>query len=260
MQCIYFSPTGTTRAVLEAIASTLGDGPNTVLDLTLPQQPATMSPGAGPVLIGMPVYGGRIPALGAQRLCEHVQGQGRAAVLVVVYGNRAFDDALLELCDLAEQVGFVPVAGAAFIGEHSFSTHTYPVAAGRPDQEDIQIAHNFGLAVRQKLAQITDLSALPRLHVPGNFPYRDGVPAAAIAPETLPQACVLCGACATVCPSNAITITDCVETDASLCLRCCACIRACAYEARIMLHPKMVEFGKMLHEKCAHRAQPEIFL
>ncbi|GAB1410005.1 4Fe-4S binding protein [Desulfovibrionales bacterium] len=260
MQCIYFSPTRTTKTVVEAISSTLSNDPNTVLDLTLPDTVAS-SAGSGPVIIGMPVYGGRIPALGAQRLSEQVRGQGRPAVLVVVYGNRAFDDALLELRDLAEHLGFVPVAGAAFIGEHSFSTQACPVAPGRPDQEDMESARKFGQAVREKLAQVTDISTLPRLHVPGNFPYRHGVPTAAISPETLADVCVRCGACALVCPSGAITLThDGIETEKSLCVRCCACVRACAYEARAMLDPKMVEFGQMLHAKFARRAQPEVFL
>ena len=39
------------------------------------------------------------------------------AVLVVVYGNRAYDDALLELSDIATGAGFVPLAAGAFVGE-----------------------------------------------------------------------------------------------------------------------------------------------
>ena len=260
MQCIIFSPTNTTRTIVRHIASTLADEPATIIDLTLPEKREPLS-GQGPVIIGMPVYGGRIPALAIQRLRALGTGQGRPAIVVVVYGNRAFDDALLELRDLALELGFIPVAGAAFVGEHSFSTPTHPIGAGRPDEQDLTAAQDFGRAVRQKLAQHPDLSTCPKLEVPGNFPYREGIAAAPIAPETLTENCVLCGECALVCPTQCITITESeVETDKTNCLRCCACIRVCAYGARVMLEPKMVEFARNLHKKFQRRAEPEVFL
>lgn len=260
MQCIIFSPTNTTRTIVRHIASTLADEPATIIDLTLPEKKEPLS-GKGPVIIGMPVYGGRIPALAAQRLRVLGTGQGRPVIVVVVYGNRAFDDALLELRDLALELGFIPVAGAAFVGEHSFSTPTHPIGAGRPDQEDLSKAQEMGQAVGQNLAQYPDLSTWPKLEVPGNFPYREGVAPAPIAPETLTENCVLCGECALVCPTQCITITQSsVETDKNNCLRCCACVRVCAYEARVLLEPKMVEFAHNLHKKFQRRAEPEVFL
>jgi ferredoxin len=258
MHCIFFSPTGTTRAIALAVANGLGTD-FSIVDLTFPRQPDP-TPDSGPVVIGVPVYSGRVPTLAVERLRQHVRGQGRSAVLVVVYGNRAFEDALLELRDLAEELGFVPVAGAAFVGEHSFSTAAYPVAAGRPDQEDKGAARAFGQAAREKLAQAGDLATRPRLHVPGNYPYRDGVQPALISPETVAENCVLCGECERACPSAAITMSaDAVETDKSLCLRCCACIRACHQAARVMLHPRILELGQMLHDKFDRRAEPEVF-
>lgn len=62
----------------------------------------------------------------------------------MVYGNRDYEDALLELRDTVASLGFTPLSAGAFIGEHSYSTAEMPVAAGRPDATDLQTARTFG--------------------------------------------------------------------------------------------------------------------
>ena len=115
------------------------------------------------VLFGAPVYGGRIPPLAAKRL-SRLKGNQTPAVVIVVYGNRAFEDALLELSDLVRARGFIPIAGAAFIGEHSFSTHDNPIAKARPDQADLKNAEIFGEKIKEKISgHITCLAS------PGNL-------------------------------------------------------------------------------------------
>ena len=53
-----------------------------------------------------------------------------------LYGNRDFDDALLEAADLLGERGFDVVAAAgAFIGEHSLTAR---VGTGRPDDADVK--------------------------------------------------------------------------------------------------------------------------
>lgn len=267
MQLIYFSPTGTTRTVVEAVAQ--GFAPETtavVHDLTLMPSPVNSQPELLPAepevtIMGGPVYAGRLPVLMAQRLRAQVQGQGCPAILIVVYGNRAFDDTLLELRDLAVELGFVPVAAAAFIGEHSYSCEDWPIAPGRPDQADLSAAFNFGVCVRSKLARLASLQDVPPLHVPGNFPYGPGLPASKpVAPSTQRELCTLCGLCAQACPSGAITLTtDEVQTKADLCLRCCACIRVCPMQARVA-PTSMIEFSKKFHQLYNRRQEPEFFL
>jgi ferredoxin len=264
-QQIVFSPTGTTRKVLQSVLQGLSPQSWSAVDLT--RLPAaldlalTENDSECLTVIGVPVYAGRVPALARERMLG-IDGMGRKAVLVVVYGNRAYDDALLELRDLALECGFVPIAAAAFVGEHSFSTSSYPIAAGRPDQSDLALAVAFGKSVQNKLRE-TEGAALDEtlLQVPGNFPYRDGVQAAPISPETDPEKCVLCEACVEACPVDAISLTDeTVKTDTMLCLRCCACTRVCPTGARAMLHPRILELGRVLHEKHAQRREPELFL
>lgn len=257
-ELIAFSPTGTTRTVIGAVAEGIG-APASAFDLTLPD---IHTPAPGEIaVIGTPVYAGRVPETAAVRLRRHVRGMGRPAVLVVVYGNRAFEDALLELRDLALELGFVPVAGAAFIGEHSFSTPQWPVAEGRPDAADRDKAIAFGRSVRDLLDRISHPDDLRPLKVPGNLPYRQGVQPSNICPETDARICVLCGECARFCPSGAITLTeDSVLTEGALCLRCCACTRVCPAGARVMRHEKILEFGRMLSTQYAQRREPEFFL
>lgn len=260
VELVFFSPTGTSRRTIEAVAQGFGAESIVRNDLTLPDQLGqTESPMEGLAIIGVPVYAGRVPALAVERLKKHVHGDGRPAALVVTYGNRAFEDALLELKDIAEDLGFIPVAGAAFIGEHSYSTFDTPVAEGRPDMRDESDAHQFGHLVAEKLSK-GKASSHPSLELPGNRPFRDGTNAGPPAPETDPQACVLCGECSRSCPAGAIIAGDELSTNEDLCIRCCACTRVCPMSARSLTHEKIQGFRTMLVEKCSDRKDPEFYL
>ena len=72
------------------------------------------------VVFGVPVIAGRVPNV-LLKFLDTLKGGGAMAIPVVLYGNRNFDDALIELRNILEDKGFYTVAAAAFIGEHSFS-------------------------------------------------------------------------------------------------------------------------------------------
>jgi len=260
LELVYFSPTGTTQRVLSAIALGYGEPAARARDLTLEADEAFVPAPGSLTVIGAPVYGGRVAPLAAERL-KTLSGGGAPAAVVVCYGNRAFEDALIELRDIAAARGFVPVAGAAFIGEHSYSTPDKPLAPGRPDASDLALAEAFGLAVRKRLESLPpmDLAALPPLSVPGAFPYKTLGPAAPMAPETDPDACVLCGACAVVCPTAAVTVSDEVATDVPACIRCCACVKSCPSGARTLAAPRIEEIRGWLYENHRDRRAPETF-
>jgi ferredoxin len=258
---IYFSPTRTTRTILETIGQGMAAARIDHLDLTPPsiRTETSDTAGRGAALIGVPVYGGRIPLAARERL-QRLKGQDTPAVLVVVYGNRAYEDALLELRDLALEQGFRPVAAGAFIGEHSFSSSATPIAPGRPDPEDLTRARMFGAEARKKLRTLPPVDGLARLHVPGNLPYKEPRVATQIAPVRDKARCVMCGACAKVCPMGAITMGESVATDAGKCIVCCACVKQCPQGARAVTDERIRQIAERLFLSCQARQEPETYL
>ncbi|MGB6068561.1 MAG: EFR1 family ferrodoxin [Desulfomonilaceae bacterium] len=260
LKLAYFSPTGTTKKVLEAIAEGIGIEPVEHLSLTSPDA-ATKPFGNFTdelVVIGAPVYSGRLPEDAVKRF-KHFLAQDTKAVIVVLYGNRDYEDALLELTHLSKELGFIPIAAAAFIGEHSFSTRDVPIAAGRPDKEDLKKAVAFGRTIKQRISDHESSDATVSLKVPGNFPYKDRMPLVEGAARTLADICATCGTCAGVCPTGAITVNGTVETDPNLCTKCCACVKECPTHARIMDIPFIKKIAARLNENCSHRKEPEVF-
>ena len=148
---IAFSPTGTSRAVASAIASGTGICNTEYIDLGKPgPKPEITLPENAVAVISVPVYGGMAAPVAMERLAG-IKGVGTPAVLVAVYGNRSYGKALEQLPVFAAESGFVPVAAGAFVGEHSYSTPSRPIAEGRPDGSDIACAEALGRAVSEKL-------------------------------------------------------------------------------------------------------------
>jgi ferredoxin/flavodoxin len=257
----YFSPTRTTRRIVEAVALGLEAPRVRTLDLT----PAEREPQSfardprGLTVIGAPVYAGRLPADMVARLRALGPGSG-PAVVVVAYGNRAYEDALLELADLAREAGFTPVAAGAFIGEHSYSLDAAPIAPGRPDPADLAEARTFGGAVRGKLARAAALTDLAPVQVPGNFPYKEAGLSAGLAPAVDEARCALCGECVPLCPVGAIPAEDPLQTRADRCIRCCACVKFCPTGARTLDHPRITQFREFMARDHAAPKRPELFL
>lgn len=261
VRLIYFSPTHTTRKVLEGVARGLGCSSVVHVDLTGPESARLdYEPVRNELaVLAAPVYGGRLPRDAAARL-RRVRGEDSPAVVVVVYGNRAYEDALLELRDLALETGFTPMAAGAFIGEHSYSRSSLPVAADRPDAEDLSLAEAFGKRIAAKLHGVRGLDAMRPIGVPGNFPYHEINILQNIAPSTDQETCVMCEECASVCPTAAITFDGVVETDPGACIRCCACVRACPVGARALDDPRVMKLITWLNANCQDRKAPETYL
>jgi len=262
VRLVYFSPTETSRRVVQAIAQGTGYTPVNHFDLTPPsseeQQPQVL--GNELAIIGAPVYGGRIPSDAVDRL-RRIKADGTPAVVVAVYGNRAYEDALLELRDVTVETGFKPVAGGAFLGEHSYSVEEKPIAPGRPDADDIKKARRFGEKIREKVSSLVASDEIPPLVVPGDFPYKKrGERSNDVAPVTKEDVCIKCGRCAEVCPKAAITVGETVETDPSLCIFCTACVKNCPTGARVWEHPRILRATDWLHTNYSERREPETYL
>lgn len=261
---VFFSPTGTTAAVVEAIGRGAELGAVNRIDLT--RQPTSglqyELAGFDLAIVGAPVYCGRIPPVALSRLRE-IRGNNTPAIVVAVYGNRDYEDALLELRDACGELGLVPIAGGAFIGEHSYSTANTPIAVGRPDPADVAEAKRFGRAVKTKISSAQRLDDLGTIVVPGRFPYTEKHAshcAATVSPETSHSDCTLCGTCAAVCPTDAIVVRDSAVTDGDACIMCTACVKSCPTGARSWQAEPVMRAATLLSVNCRDRRMPETYL
>lgn len=253
---IYFSPTGTTREIIKQVASGLDERDVEHHDLTRMEQEFSLRLDDGLAVIGLPVYAGRVPEIFLKRI-EHLTGAGIPAILIVLYGNRAYEDALVELRDVMTAKGFNVIAAAAFIGEHSYSTDERPIAASRPDAGDMQKAREFGAAIANKLQGECHQATL---EIPGNTPYKERIPLGGICPETNPELCTLCKTCSRVCPAFIISVDQAVSTEAGNCIMCCACVKSCPHHARVMRHPMVEARRDLLVKTCSERKELAYFL
>lgn len=257
---IYFSPTHTTRRVVEGIARGLQAPIKQHYDLTPPGALAQMRQEFDQDLavIGAPVYAGRLPSAMLSRL-RQIKGGARPAVIVVVYGNRAYEDALIELRDSVFDVGFRPVAAGAFIGEHSYSTSGLPIAEGRPDKDDLFMASDFGKTIRETLMTCMSRSN-ERLQVPGAVPYKELRMLSGITPSVNEALCSRCGGCVLVCPMAAIDNERPADTNPERCIRCCACVKACPSHAKALDDPRIKHAAEWLYANCGVRKEPETYI
>jgi ferredoxin len=252
---IYFSPTGTTRKVIDAIAEGLAIEKINRYDLTYPCEKTEQYFEDGIAIIGTPVYAGRVPVDCLERMANY-SANNIPTVLIALYGNREFEDALVELRDVSLAQGFKVIAAGAFIGEHSYATPKYPIAIGRPDADDLQLAKKFG----QQIAAKIEKGDFGTPMIEGQIPYRERVKFGGIAPETNAETCTLCGRCAEVCPVGIIAVSDSVSTQAEQCIMCSACVKKCAVGSRIFDHPIMIERQELLVKNCSAPKAPKLFL
>lgn len=251
---ICFSPTGTTRKIVETIALAASADAK-MIDITKPadRSDALYFDETDYVVVGVPVYAGRVPKLVADYLTT-VEGNQTPIVCVVVYGNREYDDALLELCDIVGEKGFHCHAASAFIGEHSF---TDLVAGGRPDEKDLEDAKAFGEKALSTYEENNGTSFT--IKVKGNHPYKERTPSEPMAPVTSDE-CVFCGLCSEACPVEAIDFEDYHSVNKNQCIRCCACIKACPKGAKQFDHPMIKNIVDRLITLCgSQRKSPEYF-
>ena len=265
---MYFSPTGTTQTVVSAIArtiseKTLGKTQLAANDFTLPQgrKESAVFTEQDIVVLGVPVYAGRVPNVLLPYL-NSLAGGGAKAVAIVVYGNRNYDDALIELGDILQARGFTAVAAGAFIGEHSFSQ---TLAQARPDQNDLALAIEFASQAASKIRNQTQPASVV---VTGSRPYRpyymprneknESVDFRRIKPKTNAD-CIDCKLCAEVCPMGSIDYND-VSQVVGMCIKCGACIKKCPVQAKFYDDENYVRHKRELEVDCARRREPECFI
>ena len=266
---VYWSATGTTEAVVSKLAEELAGHlsvPEEKADFTLPaaRERELEFAGGDLVVFGTPTYAGRVPNILLPYLTKKIYGNGALAVPVVLYGNRNYDDSLMELRNILEADGLRTIAGGAFIGEHSFSRI---LGAGRPDAEDLKRVSSFAAQVADKAQSLTAIPAEP-VHVGGQEPIRPyytprdraghGIDIRKVKPKTSDD-CINCGLCAEVCPMGSIDPKN-VRNLIGICIKCCACEKKCPQGAKYFDDPGYLYHRSELEAGYARRAEPEVFL
>lgn len=268
-----FSPTGTSRKNMMAVVKGLDMSDVTHCDYTyyhidsgndLDRQLSSDDL----ALFSVPVYGGKVAPTALERM-EQVRGEDTPAILLVTYGNRNFEQVLVQLADFVRERGFRPIAAAALVGEHSYSNAKYPIAVGRPDAEDLASAEELGRQIAAKLLQkeeqawdIDVENDMPHPETPEaslqafrlfvqEYTLQQQANPVKVFPAASSEACSHCGVCVGLCPTQAIAL-GCEEvTDASRCIRCCACVKGCPTGARTFDSP----FAKPLSENFQMRRE-----
>jgi len=257
---VYFSPTGTTKAVVLGITRGINQRPIELIDITQPDsriQPLQASV-KELLIIAVPVYMGRVPALLNDWL-RAIQADNTPTVCVVVYGNRAFENALLELKDILTKCGCKPIAAAAFIGEHSFSSSDLPTAEGRPDASDLHHAELFGCKINEKLQSVSSVNHISELNLPGNYPYGGVTKLWDVDFIAVSDTCTQCGICAEECPVGAIDSENSYMIDKKKCITCCACIKNCPQKARTMKTGPVKDAAIRLNKLYKERKEPVFY-
>ena len=200
------------------------------------------------LVLAYPVYGGRMPLPLVEQV-QRLRGEGTAAVIAAVYGNRAFEDALVEAADLLSGNGFVVIAGAAIIGEHSY---TRQLATGRPNRDDLQQAEAFG-----RVVAAMSRSALAPADLPGNRPYKPRRGPLQDRPKTNAD-CFDCLACAAGCPMGVISHNDPRQVNDG-CIRCNACVKVCPVNAKSFGSQEFLDLRQWLLDNFMERKENQFF-
>lgn len=243
---ITFSPTGGTKRVADAVSQGIGTGVECI-ELCVPEMEIleiSLSKDDFAV-IAMPVYAGRVPALAIERL-HYIMADNTPCAIIAVYGNRAYEDALVEMEDAVKDQGFEVVGAIAAVAEHSIFRQ---FGKGRPDADDIMQLVDFG----KKIADSENTTP----STPGNRPYKEVHGSCSpIADEN----CKNCGKCASLCPVRAIDRVDCHRVDRSICIGCMKCVSACPSQARNLPQEHLTRIESMIREACKSRKNNELFI
>lgn len=253
VKAVYFSPSGTTEKVVKSVCEGLS-GQKEYHDILIHKIEKKLSVEQDEVLVvAMPVFGGRVPDYCVSSL-KHLHGKNSPAIIMAVYGNREFDDTLVEMQDILEKNDFLIIGGAGFIAQHSLFNK---IAAGRPDEEDMKAMMNFAAQCQQKLDTfVPEKTVTPE--IPGNRPYKEYMKNT-MTPEGS-KACTKCRTCVQICPVGAIGSETPRKTNKNKCISCTACVAHCPTGARSFSGPIYSVMQKKISGHCAEKKEAKVYI
>ena len=203
------------------------------------------------LIVGVPLYTGRIPSFVLPPLSK-VDGAGRWALPVAVCGNVRMGTCLAELCAVLKRQGF-------------------PIAKGRPDQDDLRQAAEFGRRVAGRIAQdAADITCIYgsnlyiRMYVSGSTEATGFVSMGARHRATIrvsehnTQLCDDCGNCVEACPTGCIDPESYLVQDET-CIRCFACTSVCASGAKQKVVQPLEQLASWFIHRSTERGEPLLF-
>jgi len=249
---IVFSPTGGTQKIADII-SCADKNSITKIDISDPNFDCAEIEKNSIAVIAVPSFGGRVPHAAVERI-RKIKGNAAKCIIICVYGNRAYDDTLLELSDTAEESGFIVIAAVAAVAEHSIVRR---FACGRPDEKDKKQLEAFAQKIFDKINN-GSMEFTSKISIPGQRPYKEygGV-------GFVPKAgknCAGCGLCAPKCPVSAISKDSIKTADSAKCISCMRCVSLCPHSARQVNKVMLSAASLALKKACSARKENELFM
>lgn len=265
---IYFSPTGGTKKVCKQIVESLGQ--NLCLDIVEVdftkkenREKQYQFSSDDLVLVGSPVYAGRVPNKILPDFSKCFSGNDTKAIVVCTYGGRSAGSAVTELEFVLQRNKFRIVGAAEVVCEHAF---TNKVASKRPDEKDIEEIEQFSLDMGRKLCDLNNIEIFPVVQEFEIQPYYiplkvDKTPAKFLSakPVTDMNKCIGCEKCASVCPMQSIENNN-VSNVTGICIKCQACIKICSNHAKYFEDEQFLSHIKMLEMNYRKRSENSLIL
>lgn len=245
---IYFSPSGTTEKIVTEIAKNFNISQENYDLLSFDESKEFENE---LVIIGIPVFNGRIPKTACERLSK-MKAKNTKAIVVLNYGNMDYGDALLELTELLKENNFKIVGVATTVSQHS---QFGEIARNRPDENDLKKINEFSRNIIEKL----ETNSLNEIFVGGYKPYQTyTTPNFEVKCDE--EKCTQCMDCFYTCPEDAIDESTPMRTNMSDCTSCSTCINVCSEGARSFGGPKYYIDYQNAIEDSFERKEAEFYL
>lgn len=241
---IYFSPTGNTEKCVKALSSAFKH--NNSYDLMEKDYEEAYFDENDVCFFAFPTFGGRIPPFATHRL-NHFHGNNTKAILLITYGNRAYEDAFYELYDVIKEHNFNIIGGVIFPCEHSIINE---FARNRPNNQDINDLEKLSYFF------LDNINSLKQININSPHQYKEYK----IMPLKfkINDTCIKCYRCVKMCPVNAISKT--FETDNKKCISCNRCVHVCLNHSREIDNELRTHLKEKINDVCKVRKEYQLIV